>query len=88
MVFEIFDDSVDREPIDVHVKDIHEYGYLYTLFFQVLRFVCFLYNHDFPVGRGEDSDIVRRDVPVRETEKVYHQEVADSTDNEHLINSE
>lgn len=47
-------------------------GNLNTLFFQVFRFEGFFHDHDFPVGRGEDRVILHDNVPVGETEKVYH----------------
>jgi len=83
VIFEEFDYSVDREPVNMNIKDVHENGNLYTLFFQVFGFEGFFHDHDFPVGRGEDRVILHDNVPVGETEKVYHQEVQNSADDQY-----
>ena len=66
----------------MNIEDVHENGNLYTLFFQVFGFEGFLHNHDFPVGRSEDRVILHDNVPVGEPEKVFHQGVQNSADDQ------
>ena len=50
----MLDDTITRDPVDVHIKDAHEDGYLQAAAAKQLRLLRLLDDDDTPVSRTDD----------------------------------